>query len=518
MGLLIDTLKGSLRIAKTSTVIAKTASLWMLGDRPPNPKLLRTVFEELGATYIKLGQFIASSPTFFPQDYVEEFQNCLDKTKPFEFSIAKKIIELQNADFEMRDKLIQKGQLGQGYNEEMAQLHNRNAEVLNEIINKIGYPTIEKVGTAIRNAFSAASGEAHDIGLKLGMSEPSFASISRSIKILLSNGAINDFEPGRNGLGLNNVLYISMILEYFERRAKAARASGQLLLIEEPESHLHPQLQTVLYNSLAEKPFQAILTTHSTHISSHAPLDSYVTLTTIDSTSTQGCTLKEGARLSDPEAADLNRFLEATRSTLLYARKVILVEGPSELFLISAIVKSVMNIDLDRHGISIIPIYGTHFGTYAKLFTSEALHKKCAIITDGDLATDELPEDLLEDAALEILQEEYLETNLLRVFKCPVTFERAITIEGTLPMFLSALRECEYPTHVQTFENAINELSETLDQEEIQKIISPLRGITLSSAKRCGKSRFAQIASKYASEATATPDYISRAVTWIMED
>ena len=93
MGLLLDTLKGSFRIAQTTTVLAKTAGLWVIGDRPPNPKLLRTVFEDLGATYIKLGQFIASSPTFFPQDYVEEFQNCLDKTKPFPFSIAKKIIE-----------------------------------------------------------------------------------------------------------------------------------------------------------------------------------------------------------------------------------------------------------------------------------------------------------------------------------------------------------------------------------------------------------------------------------------
>jgi len=93
MGLLLDTLKGSFRIAQTTTVLAKTAGLWAIGDRPPNPKLLRTVFEELGATYIKLGQFIASSPTFFPQDYVEEFQNCLDKTKPFPFAIAKKIIE-----------------------------------------------------------------------------------------------------------------------------------------------------------------------------------------------------------------------------------------------------------------------------------------------------------------------------------------------------------------------------------------------------------------------------------------
>ena len=93
MGFFLDTLKGSLRVAQTSSVLAKTGTKWLVGQRPPNPKLLRNVFEELGATYIKLGQFIASSPTFFPKDYVEEFQNCLDKTKPFPFTIARKIIE-----------------------------------------------------------------------------------------------------------------------------------------------------------------------------------------------------------------------------------------------------------------------------------------------------------------------------------------------------------------------------------------------------------------------------------------
>mmetsp|Transcript_4740 Transcript_4740/g.6509 ORF Transcript_4740/g.6509 Transcript_4740/m.6509 type:complete len:552 (-) Transcript_4740:731-2386(-) len=57
------------------------------------PKTLRRVFEELGATYIKLGQFIASSPTLFPAEYVTEFQACLDKSPTVPYSEIKKIIQ-----------------------------------------------------------------------------------------------------------------------------------------------------------------------------------------------------------------------------------------------------------------------------------------------------------------------------------------------------------------------------------------------------------------------------------------
>jgi hypothetical protein len=67
-------------------------------------------------------------------------------------NIAQEIMELQNADFKLRDKLIQNGELFNGYNAEMEALHNRNAQILNEIIGKIGYPTIEKVGEAANEA------------------------------------------------------------------------------------------------------------------------------------------------------------------------------------------------------------------------------------------------------------------------------------------------------------------------------------------------------------------------------
>lgn len=57
------------------------------------PKVLRKVFEEFGATYIKLGQFIASSPTLFPAEYVDEFQACLDNSPTFPYRDIKKIIQ-----------------------------------------------------------------------------------------------------------------------------------------------------------------------------------------------------------------------------------------------------------------------------------------------------------------------------------------------------------------------------------------------------------------------------------------
>ena len=62
-----------------------------LGIYPP--KLLRQTFESLGATYVKIGQFVASAPSVFPAEYVEEFQKCLDSTEPTDFSVIKRTVE-----------------------------------------------------------------------------------------------------------------------------------------------------------------------------------------------------------------------------------------------------------------------------------------------------------------------------------------------------------------------------------------------------------------------------------------
>ncbi|MDR9777809.1 AarF/ABC1/UbiB kinase family protein, partial [Rhizobium hidalgonense] len=76
---IMNGLRSAARLGETASVVA-VAGIKHLSNGTPTPQLLRETFEQLGATYIKLGQFIASSPSLFPREYVEEFQSCLDQT------------------------------------------------------------------------------------------------------------------------------------------------------------------------------------------------------------------------------------------------------------------------------------------------------------------------------------------------------------------------------------------------------------------------------------------------------
>lgn len=395
---------------------------------------------------------------------------------------------------------------------------NELVEILREANSEISNrKTIHETSTAIENAFRKTAGEAFDIAIRLGMADPSFTSIARSLTLLLTNSALEDFEPYRNGLGLNNLLYVSMLVESFERRVKTAQSAGQILLVEEPEAHLHPQLQRVLYDVLKDKPFQTIVSSHSTHITSHADLSSMVLLTNEGQPITTATTPGHNDLLSNKEIADLERYLDATRSTLLYARKVILVEGPAELFVIPPLVKKVMNIDLERFGVSVIPIYGVHFEVYAKLFSKLALPKKCAIIADGDLKPSD--SENIEDEEdsfpgppdLVSLANEYV-----GVFLCSTTFERALTIPGLLLCLSSAARECGATNVADKLKNGYKRLtSRQLNDKEKIELKSDLRKIVLATAKRVGKARFAQVVSKHVDSADAIPKYIKDAIEWL---
>lgn len=92
-GLVGSAARGGLRLMQTFSVLSRVGAQWLTGDRPPLPRLLRETCEQLGTTYIKLGQFIASSPSIFPDEYVEEFQKCLDRTPPLPFAVIRATVE-----------------------------------------------------------------------------------------------------------------------------------------------------------------------------------------------------------------------------------------------------------------------------------------------------------------------------------------------------------------------------------------------------------------------------------------
>ena len=376
--------------------------------------------------------------------------------------------------------------------------------------------TIAEIASAIDGSFKSVSGPAFEMDVTLGLSSATFQSIIRNLKMLLSDMSLQSFEPARNGLGMNNILYIAILIEYLKRRHARAASSGQLVLIEEPEAHLHPQLQASLLVALRSVGVQVILTTHSTQVTSQAPFSTLVSLTRRSDASIASGRLSDNATLSEDAMADLERYLDATKSNLLFARKVMLVEGPAELFLIPAIVDAVDGINLEREGISVVAIYGVHFDVYAKLFQAGALEKKCAIVADADLVPSDADEnfDVAEAAPnLNALRGEFVE-----VFVGPTTFERELVSVDTLPMLIETTRSVGAPRITTRLEAGLQQLNDDdLTPDEQADMLEELGTAVLNTARRFGKARFAQVASRHAGLCTGIPKYIQDALDWLNE-
>jgi aarF domain-containing kinase len=104
------------------------------------PKVLRTLFEKLGATYVKLGQFVASSPTLFPKEYVLEFQKCLDKTDPVEWSIIKRVIEKELGPISKSFEFVDTKPLASA---SIAQVHAAKLKSGEDVVIKVQKPGID---------------------------------------------------------------------------------------------------------------------------------------------------------------------------------------------------------------------------------------------------------------------------------------------------------------------------------------------------------------------------------------
>lgn len=113
------------------------------GQPPPTfspAKAIRTLFEKLGATYVKLGQFIASSPTIFPKEYVLEFQKLLDKTDPVEWRTIKAVIEKELGPISKTFEFVETKPLASA---SIAQVHAAKLKTGEDVVIKVQKPGID---------------------------------------------------------------------------------------------------------------------------------------------------------------------------------------------------------------------------------------------------------------------------------------------------------------------------------------------------------------------------------------
>ena len=201
-----------------------------------------------------------------------------------------------------------------------------------------------------------------------------------------------------NGLGYNNLIFISLLLAKMQKDASGEYLGSNakvfpVLVIEEPEAHLHPSMQyeflKYISNSEKNNVRQVFITTHSPNITAAVPLDNIICLHRNLKNSLNIGYLGDVFTDSEEDIkskAYVQRFLDTTKADMLFARNIVMVEGITEQLLLP-IFSNYLQKDLEKAHTSVINIGGRYFNHFLKLFDStkpNTIHKKVACITDLD--------------------------------------------------------------------------------------------------------------------------------------
>lgn len=493
--------------------------------------------------------------------------------------------ELRNSRLSPVKKMLDEYSIEKQELEHIAEEYKRSGE---EILN---IDEIKDLTQNINRRFNAILGEGtHDISLQAIEIDPT--KVLSSLKLLMENRSAADVS-----LGLNNILYISMILhnlqdktvptflkasKYQELEAKPdsdilrdvytetdngnyflnqnitdeqseeiyrfmnqntpSNKGVTILAIEEPEAHLHPVNQRLVFKDVIQKSNNSVLlTTHSTHITAISPINSIVHL---HASNNAGTIVHATADMpmDDGEFLDVERYLDVKRGEIYLGKAVILVEGIAEEYLVPRFAE-LLGKPLDEKGIIICNVNCTNFKPYIKML--RCLGVPYAVITDGDFyhvpkGKDEreyhiMNADTAEDdeeigyLGLEVIRKAVIELGLKTEDEIPEDADSEDKLYRTLGIFVGNYTfEVDMMEHCHRNEEAtqviidlFNELTTGKDAQkanfkseiETEKYWKCLKKI---ESNGIGKGRFSQkLAVKCQKE--HIPNYIKKAIDYIYE-